>query len=53
MQAAAVINDIIGATSMILAEELLEEQGQSDPELWDRVGATLDDLEVRADALRG
>jgi len=53
VQAAAVINDIIGATSMILAEELLEEQGQSDPELWDRVGATLDDLEVRADALRG
>ena len=52
VQAAAVINDIIGATSMILAEELLEEQGQSDPELWDRVGATLDDLEVRADELR-
>lgn len=52
VQAAAVITDIIGAASMILAEELLEEQGQSDPGLWDRIDATLDDLEFRIDALR-
>ena len=52
VQAAVVITDIISTTSMILAEELLEEQGQSDPALWDAVDATLDDLEVRAEALR-
>ena len=52
VQAAAVVTDIIGATSSILAEELLEERGQSDPALWDRIDAELDDLDARVDALR-
>jgi uncharacterized membrane protein YccC len=51
-QAAAVVTDIIGTASMLLAEELLEQQGASDPTLWDRVDAALDDLEIRVDALR-
>lgn len=51
-QAAAVVSDIIGATSSILAEELLEERGQSDPALWERIDAELDDLDVRIDAVR-
>jgi uncharacterized membrane protein YccC len=50
--AAAVITDIIGAASSILAEELLEQQGKSDPDLWDRIDATLDDLDARVDLLR-
>ena len=52
LQAAAVITDIIGATSSILAEELLEEHGQSDPALWARIDGTLDDLDTRVDDLR-
>ncbi len=52
VEAAAVVTDIIGATSSILAEELLEERGQSDPALWDRIDAELDDLDTRVDALR-
>ena len=52
VEAAAVVTDIIGATSSILAEELLEERGQSDPALWDRIDAELDDLDARVDALR-
>lgn len=51
-QAAAVVTDIIGATSSILAEELLEERGQSDPQLWQRIDAELSDLDARVDALR-
>lgn len=51
-QAAAVLTDIIGATSSILAEELLEERGQSDPALWGRIDADLADLDVRVEALR-
>jgi hypothetical protein len=52
LQAAAVITDIIGATSSILAEELLEEHGQSDPALWERIDGELTDLDIRVDALR-
>lgn len=52
VQAAAVVADIIGATSSILAEELLEERGQSDPQLWERIGGELDDLDARVEALR-
>lgn len=52
LQAAAVITDIIGATSSILAEELLEEHGQSDPGLWKRIDGELTDLDARVDALR-
>jgi uncharacterized membrane protein YccC len=52
LQAAAVITDIIGAASSILAEELLEERGQSDPALWARIDGTLDDLDTRVDDLR-
>ena len=52
VQAAAVVTDIIGATSSILAEELLEERGQSDPALWERIDAELDDLDARVEALR-
>lgn len=51
-QAAAVVTDIIGATSSILAEELLAERGQSDPALWQRIDAELGDLDARVDALR-
>jgi len=51
-QAAEVVTDIIGATSAILAEELLEQDGRSDPGLWDRIDADLDDLDVRIAALR-
>ena len=50
--AAAVITDIIGAASAILAEELLEQQGESDPTLWHQIDATLDDLDARVDSLR-
>ena len=52
VEAAAVVTDIIGATSSILAEELLEERGQSDPALWERIDAELDDLDARVEALR-
>jgi uncharacterized membrane protein YccC len=52
LQAAAVITDIIGATSSILAEELLEEHGQSDPALWARIDGELDDLDTRVETLR-
>ena len=52
VQAAAVITDIIGATSSILAEELLQEHGQSDPGLWERIDGELTDLDTRVDALR-
>ena len=52
VQAAAVMSDIIGATSSILAEELLEERGQSDAVLWERIDDELDDLDVRVEALR-
>ena len=52
VQAAAVVTDIIGATSSILAEELLEERGQSDSALWERIDAELDDLDTRVEALR-
>lgn len=52
VQAAAVITDIIGVASSILAEELLEERGQSDPALWDRIDAELSDLDMRVEALR-
>ena len=52
VQAAAVITDIIGTASSILAEELLEERGQSDPGLWDRIDAELSDLDARVEALR-
>lgn len=51
-QAAAVVSDIIGATSAILAEELLEKSGQSDPALWARIDVELDDLDMRVEALR-
>ncbi|MEY4169665.1 MAG: hypothetical protein RLZ94_738, partial [Actinomycetota bacterium] len=50
VQAAAVITDIIGVASSILAEELLEERGQSDPALWDRIDAELSDLDMRVEA---
>ena len=46
------MSDIIGATSSILAEELLEERGQSDAVLWERIDDELDDLDVRVEALR-
>ena len=52
VEAAAVVTDIIGATSSILAEELLEERGQSDPDLWNRIDSELDDLDARVEALR-
>lgn len=52
VEAAAVVADIIGATSSILAEELLEERGQSDPQLWGRIDDELDDLDVRVEELR-
>jgi uncharacterized membrane protein YccC len=52
VQAAAVVNDIIGSTSAILAEELLEERGQSDPALWARIETDLDDIDLRVEALR-
>ena len=52
LQAAAVITDIIGATSSILAEELLEEHGQTDPALWARIDGALDDLDTRVEGLR-
>jgi uncharacterized membrane protein YccC len=52
VEAAAVITDIIGAASSILAEELLEERGQSDPALWGRIDAELSDLDMRVEALR-
>ena len=52
VQAAAVMSDIIGATSAILAEELLEERGQSYAVLWERIDDELDDLDVRVEALR-
>ena len=52
LQAAAVITDIIGAASALLAEELLEERGQSDPALWQRIDDELNDLDSRVDALR-
>jgi uncharacterized membrane protein YccC len=52
VQAAGVITDIIGAASSILAEELLEERGQSDPALWGRIDAELTDLDMRVEALR-
>jgi hypothetical protein len=47
-----VITDIIGATSSILAEELLEEHGQTDPALWARIDGALDDLDTRVEGLR-
>lgn len=53
VQAAAVITDIIGAASSILAEELLVERGQSDPALWSRIDTELSDLDMRVEALRG
>jgi uncharacterized membrane protein YccC len=53
VQAAAVITDIIGAASSILAEELFEERGQSDPALWSRIDTELSDLDMRVEALRG
>lgn len=52
VQATAVVGDIIGAASSILAEELLEERGQSDPALWERIDAELDDLDLRIDSVR-
>ena len=52
VQAAAVITDIIGAASSILAEELLEERGHTDPALWGRIDAELTDLDMRVEALR-
>lgn len=52
VQAAAVVTDIVKATSSILAEELLEERGQSDPDLWVRIDAELDDLDARVEELR-
>lgn len=51
--AAAVVTDIIDTASSILAEELLSQHGHSDPQLWDRIDATFDDLDARVDALRG
>ena len=50
-QAAAVLTDIIASASSILAEEMLEERGQSDPSLWQRIDEELDDLDTRVDAL--
>ena len=52
VQAAAVITDIIGAASSILAVELLEERGPSDPAVWGRIDAELSDLDMRVEALR-
>lgn len=52
VEAAAVVTDIINATSSILAEELLEERGQTDPALWGRIAAELDDLDARVESLR-
>ena len=51
--AAAMVTDIIDTASSILAEELLSQHGHSDPQLWDRIDATFDDLDARVDALRG
>lgn len=51
VDAAAVVTDIITATSSILAEELLEQRGEIDPTLWDRIDLTLASLDSRVDAL--
>jgi uncharacterized membrane protein YccC len=50
-QAAAVLTDVIASASSILAEEMLEERGPSDPALWQRIDAELDDLDARVDRL--
>ena len=52
VQAAAVVTDIIAAASSILAEELLEEHGQTDPGLWERIDGELADLDARVETLR-
>ena len=50
-RAAVILTDIITAASSILAEELLEDTGQADPLLWDRIDSALDDLDARIGAL--
>lgn len=50
-RAAVILTDIITATSSILAEELLEDAGQADPLLWERIDSALDDLDARVSAL--
>ncbi len=52
VQGAELVAEIIGTTSSILAEELLEREGQSDPDLWDRITADLDTLDAQVAALR-
>lgn len=52
VQAAAVISDIIRATSTILAQELLAARGEADPSLWPRIESELSDLGARVDAVR-
>ena len=49
--AAAVLTDMIDAASAILAEELLERQGQDDAQLWARIDASLDDIDARIESM--
>jgi len=49
--AAPLLSDIILATSEIVAEDLLREHDEDDPELWGRIDASLADLEQRVGAL--
>lgn len=50
--AAVLLGDALSAASVVVAEELLHERHQDDPELWTRVEADLADMETRIAALR-
>lgn len=52
VQAEAVMTDVIEVASSILAEELLAQHGESDPEVWIRIDADLDDLSSRIEHVR-
>lgn len=50
-EAAPILSDMIVATSEIVAEDLLRQHDQDDPDLWSRIDASLDDLDRRVAAL--
>ena len=49
--AAPILSDIILATSEIVAEDLLRQHDEDDPELWARIDTSLQDLDRRVAAL--
>ena len=50
--AAILLADALNAASVVVAEELLHERHQDDPQLWARLEVTLADMDTRISALR-